>query len=129
MTNQGAGGSWKPDIFEERERAFEAQYRRDEEVAFKVDARCAHLFGLWVAGRLGLAGAEAEAYSQTVREADLQRPNHLEMLRKVVADLAASGITSSEAELRSRREALVEEARKQIMGELGEGKQQLEPGL
>jgi hypothetical protein len=129
MSDQGARGNWKPDIFDEREKAFEAQYRHEEEIAFKADARCAHLFGLWVAERLGLAGAGAETYAQTIREADLRRPNHLEMLRKAAADLAQKGVTASEAELNARREALLEQAKKQILGELREGKQQLEPGL
>jgi hypothetical protein len=129
MANQGAGGGWKPDIFDEREKAFEAQYRHDEEIAFKANARCAHLFGLWVAMRLGLTGADAEAYSQSVREADLRRPNHLEMLRKAAADLTAKGIKVSDSELSGRREILLEDAKKQILGELREGKQHLEPGL
>lgn len=129
MSNQGAGGGWKPDIFDEREKAFEAQYRHDEEIAFRANARCGHLFGLWVAMRLGLTGAEAEAYSQAVREADLRRPNHLEMLRKAGADLAAKGIKVSDAELVGQRETLLEQAKKQILGELRDGKQQLEPGL
>jgi hypothetical protein len=129
MANHGAGGGPKPDIFDEREKAFEIQYRREEEIAFKADARCAHLFGLWVAQRLGLEGAEAETYAQGIREADLRRPNHLEMLSKAAGDLAGKGITASENELRARREALLEEAKKQILGDLREGKQQLEPGL
>ena len=129
MANRGEGGSWKPDIFDEREKAFEAQYRHEEEIAFRADARCAHLFGLWAAARLGLAGAEAEAYSQSVREADLRRPNHLEMFRKVAADMAAKGIETSEAELRGHRESLLDEAKRQILGELRDGKQQLDPGL
>jgi hypothetical protein len=129
MANQGAGGGWKPDIFDEREKAFEAKYRHDEEIAFRANARCAHLLGLWVAMRMGLAGVEAEAYSQTLREADLRRPNHLEMLRKAAADLAEKGIKVSDSELTGQRETLLEEAKKQILGELREGKQQLEPGL
>ncbi len=129
MANQVPGGGFKPDVFDEREKAFEAHYRHDEEIAFKASARCAHLFGLWVAGRLGLTGAEAEAYSQAVREADLRRPNHLEMLRKVREDLAAKGITATDFELLGQHETLLEMAKKQILSELGSGKQQLEPGL
>jgi hypothetical protein len=129
MADQGSGGGWKPDIFDEREKAFEAQYRREEEIAFKAEARCARLFGEWVAARMGLSGPAAEAYAQAVREADLLRPNHMEMLRKVTADLAAKGIVATELELRGKRESLLEEAKKQLMGELASGKQQLEPGL
>jgi len=123
------GGPTRTDAFDERERAFEAKYRHDEEIAFKADARCAHLFGLWVAGRLGLAGAAAEDYSKTVREADLIKPQHRAMFAKALADLVAKGIAATEAELAGRRETLLEEAKKQIVNELAEGRQHLEPGL
>lgn len=129
MADTSMGGGWKADVFDEREKAFEAQYRRDEEIAFKAEARCAHLFGLWLAGRLGLSGAAAETYSQSIRDADLLRPNHLEMLRKATADLAAQGIGVTDLELQGQRERLLEEAKKQLMGELATGKQHLEPGF
>jgi hypothetical protein len=129
MADSNRGGGLKPDVFDEREKAFEAQYRREEEIAFKAEARAAHLLGLWVAERMGLSGAEAEAYSQTLREADLLRPNHLELLRKAIADLAGKGVAMTEAELQGRREHLLEEAKKQLMGDLASGRQRLEPGV
>ncbi|HEY1720163.1 MAG TPA: DUF1476 domain-containing protein [Magnetospirillaceae bacterium] len=122
-------GGYKPDIFDEREKAFEAQYRREEEIAFKAEARCAHLFGLWAAGRLGLEGTAAETYARAVIDADLLRPNHLEMLRKVATDLAAKGIATTELELQGKREMLIEEAKKQLLGDLASGKQNLEQGF
>ncbi len=129
MAKSGMGGGVEPDIFDERERAYEAKYRHDEEVAFRAEARCARLFGLAVAARLGLAGEAAEAYAKAAREADLMRPNHQELLRKVLADLVAKGVETSEMALRGEREALLEEARKQILADLAEGKQKLAPGL
>ena len=47
------------DIFEEREKGFEAKYRRDQEQRFKMVARRNKLLGLWAAGKMGLAGAAA----------------------------------------------------------------------
>lgn len=129
MAKGGAGGGLEPDIFDERERAFEAKYRHDEEIAFRIEARCARLFGLAVAARLGLAGEAAEVYAKAVREADLARPNHQELLRKVLADLGAKGIATTESALRGEREAFLEVARKQILADLAEGKQNLTPGV
>jgi len=128
MTKAG-GMDGRPDAFEERERAFEAKYRHDEEIAFKVDARCARLLGQWVAGQIGLAGEAAEAYAQSAREADLARPNHVGLIQKLLADLLAHGIAVDEGKLRALRERLLGEAKAQILGELGSGRQHLEPGL
>jgi len=129
VTKPGAREGGRPEVFDDREKAFEAKYRHDEEIAFKVDARCAQLFGRWAAVRLGLAGAAVEAYAQATREADLSRPNHVGLLQKVLADLLAHGIAIDETELRAERERLLEDAKKQILQELGTGRQHLEPGL
>lgn len=128
MADTNGSGGFKTDIFDEREKAYEAQYRREEEIAFKAEARCARLFGLWAAGRLGLTGAEADAYAKAVVEADLLRPNHLEMLRKVSGDLSAGGVAATELELQGQRELLLEEAKKQLMDDLAAGRARLEPG-
>jgi len=118
-------GSGNPDIFDEREKAFETKYRLDEETGFRVDARCAHLFGLWAAAQLGLAGEAAEVYARGVGDADLARPNHREMFAKVLADLRAKGISVSENTLLGQRERLHDEAKKQIVNELASGRQKL----
>ena len=123
------GESGRVEVFDERERAFEAKYRHDEEIEFKIGARTAHLFGLWAAERLGLAGAAAEDYARAIRDADLAQPRHLELLHKVAADLAAHGKTMTEEALRAQLESLRAEARKLIADELGSGRQKLEPGL
>jgi len=115
-------GNGRPDVFDERERAFEAKYRLDEETAFRVNARCATLFGRWAAAELGLAAEAAESYAQSVREADLARPNHKEMLAKVLEDLLAKGVQSSEAALLGTHERLHDEAQKQIENELATGR-------
>jgi len=120
-------GNNRPDVFDEREKAFEAKYRLDEETGFKIDARCAHLFGLWAAAQLGLAGNAAEAYSRTVREADLARPNHREMFAKVLADLLAKGVNTSQEALLAQRERVLEQAKKQILDEIAAGRQKLSP--
>jgi hypothetical protein len=118
-------GNGSPDIFDEREKAFETKYRLDEETGFRIDARCAHLFGLWAATQLGLAGEASEVYARSVREADLARPNHREMFAKVLADLSGKGVSTSEEALRGRREILLEEAKKQIVNELAVGRSKL----
>jgi hypothetical protein len=61
--------------FTEREKAFEAEFKRNQELRFRLTARRNRLFGLWAAARLGLSGGEeAEGYGKTVVEADFEAP-------------------------------------------------------
>ena len=41
--------------FDEREKGFEAKYKRDQELQFKVTARRNKLLGLWIAEKFGLS--------------------------------------------------------------------------
>lgn len=101
--------------FIEREKGFEAEFKRNQELAFRITARRNRLFGLWAAGRLGLpAGEAAEAYARTVVAADFEAPGEADVIAKVQADLAAAGIAATEAELRAELARAGAEARKQL---------------
>lgn len=98
-----------------RQKGFEAQFQRDQELTFRVAARRNKLFGLWVAEKLGLAGGEpAEAYARAVVDADFERPGDGDVIEKVQGDLAAKGITLTEAELRIELTRAAAEARRQL---------------
>jgi hypothetical protein len=67
--------------FTEREKGFEAEFKRKQELTFRVTARRNRLFGLWAGTRLGLpAGAEAEAYAKTVVAADFKAPGDADVI-------------------------------------------------
>jgi hypothetical protein len=101
--------------FTDREKGFEAEFKRNQELRFRVTARRNRLFGLWAAARLGLReGDEAEAYAKEVVAADFEAPGDDDVIGKVRADLEAKGITVTEAELRSELERAAAEARRQI---------------
>jgi hypothetical protein len=100
----------------EREKGFEAQFKRNQELMFRVTARRNRLFGLWAAVRLGLpAGEEAEAYAKTVVAADFEAPGDADVIEKVRADLEEKGVAVTEAELRAEL-ARAAEARRQLAG-------------
>ncbi|MCC7428932.1 MAG: DUF1476 domain-containing protein [Alphaproteobacteria bacterium] len=105
--------------FSEREKGFEAKYKLDQETQFRVESRRNRLFGLWVAGKLGKTGAEAEAYAKEVVAADFKEAGHDDVLRKVEQDLNAANAAIAEAALRHEYEALLGKARDQIMAEIG----------
>jgi hypothetical protein len=101
--------------FDEREKAFEAKYKQDEELRFKVMTRRDKLFGAFVGEQLGLSGEELEAYAKSVIKANFEKPGDADMVAKVTADLAAAGKSVSahalekaleEAEIRAAREIM-----------------------
>ena len=101
--------------FEDREKGFEAEFKRNQDLQFRVSARRNRLFGLWAAGHLGIgAGNEAEAYARTVVEADFERPGDGDVIEKVQKDLAAKGIEMSEAQLRVELTRATDEAKRQL---------------
>ena len=101
--------------FEDRQKGFEAEFKRNQELQFRVTARRNRLFGLWAAGRLGIgAGDAAEAYARTVVDADFEKPGDSDVIAKVHGDLAAKGIDISEAQLRAELERAAGEAKRQL---------------
>lgn len=101
--------------FKERAKGFEAEFKRSEELRFRVSARRNRLFGLWAAARMGLpAGEPAEAYARTVVEADLEAPGDADVIEKVRTDFEEKGIAVTEAELRTELARAADEARRQI---------------
>jgi len=100
----------------EREKGFEAEFKRDQELAFRVTARRNRLFGQWAAGKLGLeAGEPAETYAKSVVAADFEAPGDSDVIVKVRNDLAAEGIKVGEAELRAELDRAAAEGRRQLM--------------
>lgn len=98
--------------FDKRQEGFEKKFAHDEELKFKATARRNKLLGLWAAAQLGKTGADADAYSKEVVAADFEEAGDGDVVRKVVGDLAAKGVT--EAEVRSMMQELLAEAVKQI---------------
>lgn len=101
--------------FEDREKGFEAEFKRNQDLQFRVNARRNKLFGLWAAAKLGIGGSEAETYAGTVVQADFERPGDGDVIEKVQKDLAEKGIQLAEAELRTELNRLTDEAKRQIM--------------
>ena len=101
--------------FVEREKGFEAEFMRNQELAFRINARRSKLFGLWAAARLGLpAGEAATAYAKTVVAADFAAPGDADVVAKVQTDFAEKGIIVNEAELRTELARAGAEARRQL---------------
>ena len=103
--------------FDERESSFEAKFKHDKELQFKVTARRNKLLGLWAANLLGIHGAEAEAYAKDVVKSDFATPGDHDVLKKVLADFQAKNVEMSEHRLRKQMDDLLRIASDQIRTE------------
>lgn len=104
-------------LFDDREKAFEAKYRLDQETGFKVGIRRDKLLGLWAAELLGLAGDAAKAYALAVVDAEFSAADH-DACAKVVKDLADKGVAVDAHRVRKEYDRLSEVAREQVLQEL-----------
>ena len=102
--------------FDEREKDFEARYRHDQALKFKVTARRNRLLGLWAAQRMGLTADDAAAYAKEVVEAQLEGGDR-HVVDKVCADLNGKGQNCTPAQVQSELDRLAEHAKQQIMQE------------
>ena len=101
--------------FDDRERAFEAKFARDEEMQFRVIARRNRLLGEWAARQMGLTAAEAEAYAKDVVRSDFEEAGDHDVIRKVLGDLTSAGVDCDEEQIREALQSKQIEARRQII--------------
>ena len=101
--------------FNDRERAFETKFARDEEVQFKITARRNRLVGMWAAEKMGLSDVEAEAYAKDVVRADFEEAGDEDVVRKLLGDLTTAGCECDEAMIRHALEHKQVEARRHFI--------------
>jgi len=105
--------------FDDREKAFENKYSRDQEMQFKIVARRNRLLGLWAARQMGLTDAEADAYASDVIRADFEEAGDEDVVRKLLGDLISAGVECDDARIREALEHKTVEARRQLMESQG----------
>ncbi len=101
-------------IFDEREKAFESQYSRDQELEFKILVRRDKLFGLWAAKVAGLSDESAHTFALSVIDQEVSKHS---VVHKVGQDLIAMGHQISEKDLNAKLVELHELAREQVYKE------------
>ena len=103
--------------FERRKDGFERKFAHDEELKFKAMARRNRMLGHWAAEKLGLSGAEADAYAREVVKADFEEPGDEDVVRKIRTDFDAKNIALSDHQIRRTMEELLITAAEQIQAE------------
>jgi len=100
--------------FDKREDGFEKKFAHDEELRFKANARRNKLLGLWAAGKMGLSGAEADAYAKDVVMADFEQAGEEDVFRKIRKDFDAKTVAQTDQDIRRAMEELMAQAVAQI---------------
>jgi len=101
--------------FDDREKAFETQFARDQELAFRVTARRNRLLGEWAAELMGLTKEETDAYGKAVVQADFEEAGDEDVVRKLLGDLISAGVDMDEQRIRQALSDKFAEARRQFM--------------
>jgi hypothetical protein len=101
--------------FDDRERAFENIYARDQEMQFRVIARRNRLLGMWAANLMGLTDVEADSYAKDVVRADFEEAGDEDVIRKILGDLTSAGVDCDENRIREALEHKLVEARRQMI--------------
>jgi len=101
--------------FNDREKAFETKFARDEEVQFKVTARRNRLLGEWAAEKMGLTSEETDAYAKAVVQADFEEAGDEDVIRKLLGDLTSAGVDIDDAGIRTALADKMVEARRQFI--------------
>ena len=87
------------DIFDEREKGYEAKFKLDEELNFKIRARRNKLLGYWLAEKFDMRAEKIESYSKEIVMADLDEPGIDDVIRKVMTDIKARGLAITEKQV------------------------------
>jgi hypothetical protein len=98
--------------FTDREQGFESKFAHDQEQEFRATARRNRMLGEWAARLMGLENVED--YARAVVKSEVDQPADGDVLRKVSQDLAGSGITVPQSEIRSKMDEFLAIARGQI---------------
>jgi len=102
--------------FDDRERAFETKFAREEEMAFRITARRNRLLGTWAAGLMGLTPEETDAYAKAVVQAEFEEAGDEDVVHKLLGDLVSANVDMDEARVRDALHDATVEARRQLIG-------------
>lgn len=101
--------------FDDRERAYEAKFAMDQELLFKITARRNRLLGMWAAEQMKLTPEETDAYAKAVVQAEFEEAGDEDVIRKLLGDLIAAGVDTSDAVVRQALADKQAEARRQFL--------------
>ena len=99
--------------FDEREKAFEAKFKQDEDVKFKLKAKRNKLLGKW-AGET-LQNENLEEYIKEVRESNLVKPGDEDIIEKIMKDFSSNNKEITREELLQKFTECEKKAREELI--------------
>lgn len=100
--------------FSDREKGYERDFERKQELAFKVKARRNHLIGVWAAEQMGLSGDAAAAYARDVADPGQNLRGDKDIVSKIVGDFKAKGVVLDETRVNLELSHFEAQAAKQV---------------
>jgi hypothetical protein len=100
--------------FDKREDGFEKKFAHDEDLRFKAGARRNNLLGMWAAEKMGLSGAQADAYAKEVVMSDFEEAGDHDVFKKIRNDFDGKKVTMSDEDIRRAMDELMAQAIAQI---------------
>jgi hypothetical protein len=101
--------------FDDRERAFEEKFVRDQDLQFKILARRNRMVAKWAADLMKLTDVEADAYAKDIIRADFEEAGDEDVIRKLLGDLTSAGVDIDESRIREALHEKHVEARRQFI--------------
>jgi hypothetical protein len=86
--------------FRDIEKGYESNFAISENLKFQARARSNRMIGEWAAQKLGLVGAQAEAYSKEVVMIDFENSGTDAVFTKIRRDFNAKGVRQSDHQIR-----------------------------
>ena len=99
------------DKFSEREKGFEKEFARDEELQFKVQARSNKYIAEFVSKKLNKTKDEQQKYIQEIIKADMEEAGNEDVFRKIKKDFQNASVSVEDSEIRNEMEKALNRAK------------------
>jgi len=103
-------------LFEDRERAYEAKWAQDEEMHFKILSLRNGRLARWAAALMQLTPKQADQYAQTVAAAGAGAGKTDAVLARISEDLRTKGLSCPDATIRQKMKDLYMQAERELTG-------------
>lgn len=102
--------------FEDRQKAHEKAFEKDQELRFKAEARRNRKLADWAAELMDLPPPEGQAYRTALQAADFEEAGDDDVFRKLRADFDAHSVDISDHRIRRRMDEALSEAVAELKG-------------
>ena len=99
--------------FDEREKAFEAKFKQDEFLKFKLTAKRNKLLGEWASQVL--QKENPQEYIKEVRESNLEKPGDEDIIEKLLKDFSSNNQKITREELLQKFSECENKAKEELM--------------